>query len=139
MQYVHISTLFLPDPSEIHRMYTESLPSTAMAIDSSKSFSEYHTEVERLPPQNVLHEADIHDFDEKEGYVVDLGGADRADLKLAKDGHTILVPQPSDDPRDPLNWPRYKKGLFLGIWACIALLPEYCAATGAAALFPQAM
>ncbi|KAF9446134.1 MFS general substrate transporter, partial [Macrolepiota fuliginosa MF-IS2] len=23
--------------------------------------------------------------------------------------HVILVPQPSDDPRDPLNWPRWKK------------------------------
>lgn len=24
--------------------------------------------------------------------------------KLAADGKTVLVPQPSDDPRDPLNW-----------------------------------
>ncbi|KAI1791927.1 MFS general substrate transporter [Ganoderma leucocontextum] len=23
--------------------------------------------------------------------------------------HIILIPQPSDDPRDPLNWPRWKK------------------------------
>jgi hypothetical protein len=31
------------------------------------------------------------------------------DLKFAKDGTTVLVPQPSDDPRDPLNWSWMKK------------------------------
>lgn len=31
------------------------------------------------------------------------------DIKLAKDGRTVLIPQPSDDPDDVLNWPRGKK------------------------------
>lgn len=26
-----------------------------------------------------------------------------------KNSHIVLVPQPSEDPNDPLNWPRYKK------------------------------
>ncbi|KAL8280315.1 hypothetical protein RQP46_007232 [Phenoliferia psychrophenolica] len=26
-----------------------------------------------------------------------------------RNSHVVLVPQPSDDPRDPLNWPRWKK------------------------------
>ncbi|PIL31142.1 MFS general substrate transporter [Ganoderma sinense ZZ0214-1] len=26
-----------------------------------------------------------------------------------KHSHIVLIPQPSDDPRDPLNWPRWKK------------------------------
>ena len=26
-----------------------------------------------------------------------------------KDSHIVLVPQPSDDPNDPLNWPKWKK------------------------------
>lgn len=26
-----------------------------------------------------------------------------------RNSHIVLVPQPSDDPRDPLNWPRWKK------------------------------
>ncbi|KAI0352232.1 MFS general substrate transporter [Trametes cingulata] len=26
-----------------------------------------------------------------------------------KYAHVVLIPQPSDDPRDPLNWPRWKK------------------------------
>lgn len=28
---------------------------------------------------------------------------------LGKNAHIILVPQPSDDPNDPLNWPQWKK------------------------------
>ncbi|KAI0370107.1 MFS general substrate transporter [Pilatotrama ljubarskyi] len=33
------------------------------------------------------------------------------DLKrgTGKYAHIVLIPQPSDDPRDPLNWPRWKK------------------------------
>jgi hypothetical protein len=29
---------------------------------------------------------------------------DSTNLKTAKDGVTVLIPQPSDDPLDPLNW-----------------------------------
>ncbi len=28
----------------------------------------------------------------------------RDGLKLAKDGFTVLIPKPSDDEEDPLNW-----------------------------------
>jgi hypothetical protein len=31
------------------------------------------------------------------------------DIKLAKDGKTVLIPQPSDDPDDVLNWKSGKK------------------------------
>lgn len=38
-------------------------------------------------------------------------GVDLAALKHAsgRDSHIVLVPQPTDDPNDPLNWPRWKK------------------------------
>lgn len=35
--------------------------------------------------------------------------SDSENLKLAKDGKTVLIPQPSDDPDDPLNWSWKKK------------------------------
>ncbi len=36
-------------------------------------------------------------------------------LKITEDG-IVLVPQPSDDPRDPLNWSWYKKhSVFLAL------------------------
>ena len=31
------------------------------------------------------------------------------DVKLAKDGKTVLIPRPSDDPDDVLNWKPGKK------------------------------
>lgn len=44
-------------------------------------------------------------------------GVDLASLKhgTGRDAHIVLVPQPSDDPNDPLNWPRWKKHLTYGV------------------------
>ncbi|PGH28940.1 hypothetical protein GX50_08326, partial [[Emmonsia] crescens] len=38
----------------------------------------------------------------------------------------ILVPQPSDDPNDPLNWPLWKRDAILGILSLVSVL---CATT----------
>ena len=53
------------------------------------------------------------------------------DVKLAKDGKTVLIPQPSDDPDDVLNWSSEKKlrvllslvfaSLVMGTTACLDL------------------
>jgi hypothetical protein len=53
------------------------------------------------------------------------GGIPRVGLKTYSDGETVLIPQPSDDPNDPLNWSWLKKhtvflsllpGCFLTDW-----------------------
>lgn len=81
----------------------------------------------------------LHEFSETSGYVLDAGdAANEAGLKVARDGHTILIPQPSDDPNDPLNWTRFKKHLILFIISATAFLPDYGSATGAVTLLPQA-
>lgn len=76
-------------------------------------------------------------------------------LKLAKDGHTILIPQPSDDPNDPLNWSLSRKFVILFVISATAFLPgmsapasiltisltiveDYGSATGAVTLLQQA-
>jgi hypothetical protein len=41
----------------------------------------------------------------------DSAGSDVSQLKTTKDGTTVLIPQPSDDPEDPLNWSWAKKNL----------------------------
>ena len=61
------------------------------------------------------------------------------DVLLAKDGHTVLLPQPSSDPNDPLNWSTFKKHLILIIISCTALLPDYGSATGAVTLLQQSV
>ncbi|BGO93095.1 hypothetical protein NBRC10512_003280 [Rhodotorula toruloides] len=44
-------------------------------------------------------------------------GVELSALKHGKgrNSHIVLVPQPSDDPNDPLNWPRWKKHLTYGV------------------------
>jgi len=49
----------------------------------------------------------VEEIEAKEGYKLDAGLYDNQNLKLAADGHTVLIPQPSDSPEDPLNWPWY--------------------------------
>jgi len=39
-------------------------------------------------------------------------GVDRSLLKHDATGTIVLVPQPSDSPNDPYNWPRWKKEMF---------------------------
>jgi hypothetical protein len=35
---------------------------------------------------------DLHEYKESEGYIIDAEGG-RGEFKLARDGHTILIPQ----------------------------------------------
>jgi hypothetical protein len=41
---------------------------------------------------------------------------------VGKDAHIVLAPQPSEDPNDPLNWPKPSKELNLLILAFGATL-----------------
>ncbi|KAK8098512.1 MFS-type transporter [Apiospora kogelbergensis] len=52
-------------------------------------------------------------------------GVDSNLLKHDPSGKTVLVPQPSESPNDPYNWPRWKKELFTVAIACRA-----CTAVG---------
>jgi hypothetical protein len=46
-------------------------------------------------------------------------------LKKASDGMTILIPQPSDDPEDPLNWSWGKKHAIMLALGFSALLTDW--------------
>ena len=82
----------------------------------------------------------LHEFNESEGYVVDVEEASaETGIKVAKDGRTVLVPQPSDDPNDPLNWLWKKKHLTLFVIALASFLPDFGSAIGAVTLIPQAL
>ena len=61
------------------------------------------------------------------------------DVKLALDGHTVLIPQPSSDSNDPLNWSEMKKGIILSVISIVAFLPDFGSSMGIITLLPQAM
>ncbi|KAF5679180.1 major facilitator superfamily transporter [Fusarium heterosporum] len=75
---------------------------------------------------------------DSEGYVAKVYTENRGNLKTAKDGHTVLIPQPSNDPFDPLNWSPVKKHVILFVVSFAAFLPDYGSATGAVTLLQQA-
>lgn len=81
----------------------------------------------------------IDHVEEKNGYILDATQIDSAEgLKTSRDGHNFLIPQPSEDPNDPLNWSQTKKHVMLMVISATAFLPDYGAATGAVTLIPQA-
>ena len=84
-------------------------------------------------------------IDEKDGYVLDARqlenekGVSEGALKTAKDGHTVLIPQPSEDPQDPLNWTVSKKHVILAVMSASAFIADYGSAMGAVTVLPQAL
>lgn len=88
-----------------------------------------------MDPESKINR--LHEYREDEGYVIDTESGEGG-YKLTADGHTRLIPQPSDDPNDPLNWSWGQKHLVLFIVAAAAFLPDYGSATGAVTLIPQA-
>ena len=97
-------------------------------------------ELRRVSTPSDKPKADLDAQGEKHGYILDLDHydeADRSKLKTAADGHTVLIPQPSDDPEDPLNWPQRKKNTVLVVITCISFLSDYASSQGIAALVPQ--
>ncbi|BCS17743.1 uncharacterized protein APUU_10571S [Aspergillus puulaauensis] len=66
--------------------------------------------------ENVPGTAPLNEFGQDNAY----SGIDPALLKHDQTGKIVLVPQPSDSPNDPYNWPRLKKELFTVAfgWGC---------------------
>lgn len=69
------------------------------------------SKLEHIPgtaPLNGLHDTNAY------------AGIDPSLLKHDPTGQIVLVPQPSDSPNDPYNWPRMKKELFTVAyaWGC---------------------
>lgn len=60
-------------------------------------------------------------------------------LQTAHDGKTVLIPQPSSDSHDPLNWSHLKKHVILLVITVAAFLPDFGSSMGIVALLPQAV
>ncbi|KAH7254422.1 hypothetical protein NW759_009586 [Fusarium solani] len=73
------------------------------------------------------------------GVLLNVAGPDGTSLRLAKDGHTVLLPQPTDDMDDPLNWSSRKKHLILFTVAWAALTADFASASGSAPIILQAV
>ncbi|EMC92470.1 hypothetical protein BAUCODRAFT_97493 [Baudoinia panamericana UAMH 10762] len=87
---------------------------------------------------------DLEAWGEEHGYVLDVEVLKEItpnwqNYQTTADGRTVLIPQPTADPRDPLTWSWKKKHLILIVIACTAFLPDYGSAVGAVTLIPQSL
>lgn len=70
-------------------------------------------ETEKSTGVTELPTGHINRYGSVEGDLQVLNIFDLDEVKLAKDGKTVLIRQPSDAPNDPLCWPETKKNLAL--------------------------
>lgn len=75
----------------------------------------------------------------KQGYVLDASQYESSNIKTAADGRTVLIPQPSNDVEESLNWPQRKKITVLIVISTISWLPEFGSALGIPAIIPQSL
>ena len=75
------------------------------------------------------------------GHILDINefGAEGRGLQTAPDGKTLLIPQPSSDPNDPLNWNALKKHVTLFVITVVSFMPDFASSIGIVALLPQAV
>lgn len=100
--------------------FTKHLPHVA---DSAMSTT--NTDLEKAASDREQSVEDLDHVGEIEGYVLDAqaGHASTRHLKTTKDGSTILIPQPSLDPNDPLNWSQTKKNIILAVVSFTGMSP----------------
>lgn len=104
------------------------------------------SDISTPPPEKTTgtQQVDLERLGEQHGYALDEAVLKQqlglpADAVLKKDATgRVLIPQPSDDPNDPLNWPVWRKRLVLVMLAVASFTCDYSAATGASALLAQA-
>ena len=91
-----------------------------------------------LKPLNSTNVA--NEFGDHGAHVLDVEqlGTEGRELKTASDGRTVLIPQPSTDPHDPLNWSTARKHIILAVISLQAFVPDYGSAVGVITLLPQA-
>ncbi|TLS26026.1 hypothetical protein PpBr36_07726 [Pyricularia pennisetigena] len=70
-----------------------------------------------------------------------IGSGSLGTVQLRNDhtGEIILVPTPSDDPNDPLNWPQWYKNVVAALICCAMLMCNFLAAGPTIALIDTAM
>lgn len=97
--------------------------------------------MEEKPPEAAQEQGTaVQNQDRKYGVdsdvvLLDAGAAhlesgELGNVQLAKDGHTVLIPQPTSDPNDPLNWSWRRKHLMLAVVSVTAFLGDYGSGAG---------
>ena len=113
----------MSDTGDLRRVSNESITIHGDKMESSQLGDSIGTTID--PTAHVL---DIKEL-----------GFEGQGLQTAHDGKTVLIPQPTSDPNDPLNWSPLKKHIILFVITVVAFLPDFGSSMGAVTLLPQAV
>ncbi|KAL8999602.1 MAG: hypothetical protein Q9169_001562 [Polycauliona sp. 2 TL-2023] len=80
----------------------------------------------------------VNEFGDHGAHILDAGRLHGTDIKTTPNGKTVLIPQPSSDPNDPLNWSEKKKHIILFVISVVAFMPDFGSSMGIITLLPQA-
>ena len=109
-----------------------SVSSDSAIIQNEKTTTTGDKGKTQLDPTSTTTDPNAHVLDIKEL------GPEGQGLQTASDGKTVLIPQPSSDFNDPLNWSSLKKHLTLLVIAMVSFLPDFGSSIGVITLLPQA-
>ena len=101
-----------------------------IVIDGEKNISRTDEHALDVAGEGGAHILDAHQLQLRAG---------EGDVKTTADGKTVLIPQPSSDPNDPLNWSKIKKATILTVISVVAFMPDFGSSMGIVTLLPQAM
>ena len=87
---------------------------------------------EQTAPDKYIQEQGFHG-----AHLLDVHQLHDANLQTTADGKTILIPQSSTDPHDPLNWSSLKKHTSLAVITVAAFLADFGSSMGIITLLPQ--
>lgn len=88
---------------------------------------------EKIGPRN---ETSINEYGDYGAHILDAARLQGGDFKTTPDGKTVLIPQPSLDPNDPLNWTHAKKHIMLFVISVVAFMPDFGSSIGIVTLLP---
>jgi MFS family permease len=125
-----MATLKPEDPTNTTVVETAGSQTSGTATPNEKADSKTSLDLEQQGAQHA------HALDEA-AVRRELCLPNNAILKKSPEG-IVLIPQPSDDPRDPLNWSVWKKRTVLIMLAITAFTCDFSAAIGSPAIIPQA-
>lgn len=112
--YICAPPLLLRACSRLHPLDSKQVPNCNRPLFTmSLNTSSYVGVAEKNVGTTDAHRIHTHRYVEGTGNIQVLKSYDSDGLKFARDGKTILIPQPSGDIDDPLNWRLAKKHLVL--------------------------
>ena len=82
-------------------------------------------------------EALIDELGDNGAHLLDARLLHGENIQTTPDGKTILIPQPSSDPNDPLHWSKLKKHIILFVISVVGFMPDYVSSIGIVTLLPQ--